>query len=90
MSRSLLYDAKDPKYPREWVFNSEGWPVCTAWSKWDWNSEKGDEPPTPPEPEDPRQLLMPLDITDLFPCEDVVVFKTGIVEAEWLKELEHA
>lgn len=88
MNRALLYDTKDPEYPKEWVFTAEGWPVCTSWKKFDWGTrDDPHEPPPPPEPEDPRQLMMPFDITELFPFGDVVVTRTAIVERAWLEEL---
>jgi hypothetical protein len=57
----VLLNAPDPQ--REWVFDSEGWPVCTEWFKWDW--ERGDDDnwndPVLPDPIDPNQLnLFPL------------------------------
>lgn len=59
LSATMLYDLKDPEYPKEWI-EEEGIPRCTAWVKWDWgNDEDGwNEPPTP-EPEDPTQLCFP-------------------------------
>lgn len=92
-SRVMAYEKDDPRYPTEWIYNSEGWPVCTSWKKFDWGThDDPNEPDQPitPEPEDPRQLMMPFDITELFPCEEVAVFKTGIVETAWLKELQEA
>lgn len=61
LNASLLYDFGTDKYPKEWVYNEEGWPVCTAWVKWDWN--KGDDgnwnDPPEPQPDDPMQLCLP-------------------------------
>jgi hypothetical protein len=70
----------------EWVHSSEGWPICTAWKKWDWGGGDGDglnEPPDP-EPEDPNQLLLPFDITDLFSFADpeILVTRRAIFERE--------
>ena len=60
MSRSILYEKKEEGYPTEWVFDPEGWPVCTDWKKWDWGSNDGpdglNEPPY--EPQDPNQLML--------------------------------
>lgn len=61
LSNSMLYDPGEPGYPEEWVYNEEGWPVCTAWKRWDWGRDEGDgfnEPP-PIYPEDPNQLCFP-------------------------------
>src|SRR5690554_1409802 len=30
LAASFLHNVGDEGYPKEWVFNSEGWPVCTA------------------------------------------------------------
>lgn len=27
------YDEDDPKYPREWTYDEDGWPTCTAFSE---------------------------------------------------------
>lgn len=69
MNRSIIhwYEPKHPQYPKEWVFNTEGWPICTAWQKWDWNRDDDgnwNDPPRP-EPEDPNQLVMPFIIEDV-------------------------
>jgi hypothetical protein len=66
LSRSIIYwyDSGNPEYPKEWRFSAEGWPVCTAWVKWDWNRDDDgnwNDPPTP-EPDDPMQLCMPFEI----------------------------
>jgi hypothetical protein len=61
LSASMINQPGDPEYPKEWVYNEKGWPVCTAWKRWDWGSD-GDgfnEPPEPPyEPQDPNQLML--------------------------------
>lgn len=92
MSRSILYDLEDKEYPNEWVFNSEGWPVCTRWKKFDWGS--GDdprEPPPPPPPEDPMQLLMPFSMADLMGTlwddGEMIITKHGIIEREMVEIL---
>ena len=65
MDNSMIYWYEDnyaEKVP-EWKFDSEGWPHCTAWEKWDWgNDDEGfNEPPIPPPLPDPRQLnIFPL------------------------------
>lgn len=89
---TMGYDVNDPEYPDEWTYDEKGDPTCTKFVKFDWSNDDDDNPREPPPipPEDPRQLMMPFDITELFPCEEVVITKTAIVEAAWLKELEHA
>lgn len=61
LSRSMVYDTIEEGYPKEWMFNDEGWPVCTAWKKWDWDQDdEGNwNDPVEPEPEDPMQLVFP-------------------------------
>lgn len=66
-ARSMLHwmEPNHPEYPKEWVFNPEGWPVCTSWQKWDWNNDGDpddpDNPKAPPPTPDPNQLnLFPL------------------------------
>lgn len=68
-NRSIIYwyEPENPEYPKEWRFNDEGWPVCTAWQKWDWGRDDDgnwNDPPKP-EPEDPNQLVMPFIIEDV-------------------------
>ena len=57
---TMCFYPTDKEYPKEWIFNEEGWPVCTAWQKWDWgNDDDFREPPEPPcEPQDPGQLTI--------------------------------
>jgi hypothetical protein len=73
----------------EWVYSGEGWPICTEWKFWDWGGRDGDDltPPPEPEPDDPNQLLIPFDITDLFSFADpeILVTKKGIFERELLE-----
>ena len=33
MCASYVYSVRDPGYPKEWVFDGEGWPVCTAFER---------------------------------------------------------
>lgn len=61
LGNTMVYSPGDKEYPKEWIYNSEGWPVCTAWKKWDWgNGDDGwNMPPDPPyEPQDPGQLTI--------------------------------
>lgn len=30
LTNSMLYEIGDPEYPKEWVYNDEGWGRCTA------------------------------------------------------------
>jgi len=61
LTESMCFSPGDKEYPKEWVYNEEGWPVCTKWQKWDWGDGYGgwNEPPeTPYEPQDPNQLML--------------------------------
>lgn len=90
---AMSYGVNDPEYPREWTYDTKGQPMCTKFVKFDWGDEDDPREPGPdikPPPDDPMQLLMPFDIAELFPFGEVVVTKTAIVEAEWLKELQRA
>lgn len=59
LSRTMIYKPGDPEYPEEWIYNDEGWPVCTKWQKFDWgNEDDGWNEPPEPEPEDPNQLML--------------------------------
>lgn len=70
LTATMVFDQRDKEYPKEWQYDSEGWPVCTAWVKWDWNND-GDpddenNPKAPYKPEPDNQLhLFPL-----YPRED--------------------
>lgn len=68
LSATMIYDYKDEKYPSEWTFAENGYPVCTAWKHWDWGGRNGEdinEPPPPPI-DDPRQLVMPFLIDEII------------------------
>lgn len=69
LMRTLVYYTTDPQYPKEWRFNAEGWPVCTAWQKWDWGNEDDgwNDPDDPRNPDAPvpvadNQLVMPFEL----------------------------
>jgi len=59
---SLCFSIGDADYPKEWVYDENDNPSCTAWKKWNWD-EQGD-PDNPKnenyvQPEDPAQLKLP-------------------------------
>lgn len=63
---TFVYSVKDSEYPKEWVYNENDEPVCTAWVKWDWgNDGDPDNPQNPkaPIPYNPNQLML-FSITD--------------------------
>lgn len=54
----------------EWKFDSEGWPHCTEWEKWDWGNGDDDDgwgEPDKPNIPDPNQL----DMFPLYPDETI-------------------
>ena len=63
VAMTMAYDLTDEEYPKEWVYDNEGWPICTKWQKWD--SGAGEEP-TEPEPDDPNQLMFPFMIDEII------------------------
>lgn len=68
LSDSMIFDLKDEEYPKQWVFDAEGWPVCTAWKKWDWGTDGDPDDPDNPNytpPPNPNQL----DLFPLYPDE---------------------
>ena len=30
LAATLAYDVTDPKYPKEWIYGTDGYPTCTA------------------------------------------------------------
>ena len=68
LSATMLYDFDDEKYPNEWQYGDDGYPICTEWKHWDWGGRNGDDinDPPPPPIDDPRQLVM------LFLLDEIV------------------
>lgn len=62
LNNALLYDKNDKEFPEEWIYNSEGHPICAAHVKWDWDSDDDDRNDKPlnvlPPPDDPNQLVL--------------------------------
>lgn len=91
LMRTLIYHSRDSEYPKEWIFNAKGWPVCTSWHKWDWGNDGDpddrDNPKFPGPPSgDPNQLLMPFDIWDLLGVTDaVLVTSNAVIERELIE-----
>lgn len=66
-NRAFLHSKEDKEYPPEWCYNSEGWPICSNWVKWDWgNDEDGWNEPPEPEPYNPNQLVFPFIFGEIF------------------------
>lgn len=65
--RAVCWNVNDEHYPKEWIYDKDNKPTCTAWVKWDWNND-GDpndpENPKAPVPDDPNQLVMPFILAD--------------------------
>lgn len=88
LMRSFCYGINDKEYPKEWIYDYNDKPSCTAWVKWDWgNNGDPDDPnnPNAPIPEDPNQLCMPFDIIEILGSDyDIIVTKKAIIERELL------
>lgn len=65
--RAVCWNVNDEHYPKEWIYDKNNKPTCTAWIKWDWCND-GDpndpENPKAPVPDDPNQLVMPFILAD--------------------------
>lgn len=68
-NRAFLHDLKDKEYPKEWQYDKDDKPTCTAWKKWDWGSGGSDgngwNEPEPPEPYNPNQFVFPFIIDEV-------------------------
>lgn len=63
--RAFMFDQRDKEYPKEWVYDDNDKPTCTAHVHWDWGSDddgNGFNEPPPVEPYNPNQLVMPFEI----------------------------
>jgi len=72
IASTMALDIKDEHYPKEWIYNEEGWPVCTKWQKWDWGNgddEDGWNDPPEPEPYNPNQLCFPWALDEILEQE---------------------
>lgn len=64
LCRTLIHDANDPEYPKEWVYIDDK-PTCTSWVKWDWGNDGNPDDPDNPNfvpPDDPNQLCLPFEL----------------------------
>lgn len=67
---TMCLDLNDPEYPKEWIYDENNKPCCTAFKKWDWGNDGDPDDPNNPkyvQPDDPNQLCLPL--SDLVPQE---------------------
>lgn len=66
--RALCWNVDDEHYPKEWQYDENDKPTCTAWVKWDWDND-GDpnDPDNPKAPisDDPNQLVMPFIVDEI-------------------------
>ena len=70
LTNTMVYDWKDPNYPREWIYDENDKPCCTAFIKFDWGTDDGEggglNEPQPPEPYNPNQLVLPFITHDIL------------------------
>lgn len=64
LSRTMVFDINDKKYPEEWTYDETNRPICTAWVKWDWDNDGDPNDPDnpnyrPPDLDNPNQLCLP-------------------------------
>jgi len=59
---AVCHHVNEAGFPKEWIYDANNEPTCTAWVKWDWGND-GDpnDPDNPKAPikDDPNQLCMP-------------------------------
>jgi hypothetical protein len=68
LCHTMCYSVNDEKYPKEWIYDDNGKPTCTAFVKWDWDNDGDpDDPDNPkaPIPYNPNQLLLPFIFDEL-------------------------
>lgn len=61
MMNAFMHSQNEPEYPKEWQYDENDEPTCTAFKKWDWGNdddEGGYNTPPEPEPYNPNQLVM--------------------------------
>jgi hypothetical protein len=71
LTASMCFAPTEPEYPKEWIYDALGHPVCTKFINWNWNKngdpDDPDNPLAPPPPPDPNQL----DLFPLYPHEEI-------------------
>lgn len=69
LTASFMCDIKDPMYPKEWIYDKDDRPTCTAFVKWGWNRDDDgnwiDPPVSPPDIDNPNQLVLPFIFEEL-------------------------
>lgn len=75
----LIADTTKEGFPKEWQYDENDRPTCTAFVKWDWNGNRDDEggfiDPPEPEPEDPNQLCLPFIFDDIKIDEKIKILE---------------
>lgn len=67
LTASFLFDIYEKEYPKEWVYDSESKPSCTAFVKFDWDKDDDGniiDPPKNPDDDIPDNQLMLFSIAD--------------------------
>lgn len=75
LMRSMMYHINEPEFPKEWIYNEEGKPSCSAYKKWDWGRDGNPDDPDNPNytpPDDPNQLCLPFMINGIVPEKQLV------------------
>lgn len=70
MFNAFFYETNEEKYPKEWIYDENDQPTCTAWIRWDWDNDGDpDDPDNPkaPVPDDPNQLCLPFEMNFIQP-----------------------
>ncbi|MBP6512321.1 MAG: hypothetical protein KA347_06610 [Bacteroidia bacterium] len=68
LTMTMCVSVNDKDYPKEWIYNEENKPICTAFVKWDWGNDGDPNDPNNPKapiPEDPNQLCLPFIIDEI-------------------------
>lgn len=86
LTLTFFLDIDEKDYPKEWIYDDNGKPTCSAFVKFDWGKDDEgnwiDPEPTQP-PEDPNQLCFPFDIIEILGSDyDLVVTSKYITERE--------
>ena len=81
----ILLQSMIGNQPKEWVYNEQGQPLCTAFKAWEWGNGEGGQYNEPPKPEPIgwNQLFFPFCITYFLKFDKPIgVCKTAIFELE--------
>lgn len=65
---AVCHHVNEPGFPKEWIYDDNNQPTCTAWVKWDWGNDGDPNDPDNPNyrpPDDPNQLCMPFALEEM-------------------------